>query len=285
MNFAQGIRSKIQSIKNTQKITRAMEMVAASKMRKAQERMNLSRPYAQRISEVIQHIAHSHTEYRHPYLIQRNVKRVGFIIVTTDRGLCGSLNTNLLKTVVAQMKVCTQNNQTFDLALIGRKAEAFFKRVGGNVLAQVDHIGDRPQMNDLIGVVATMLTQYQQQNIDQLFLAHNEFVSTMLQKPLVIQLLPITAQAQIKHHWDYLYEPEPKLLLDLVFQRYIESKVYQGVIENISSELAARMIAMKNATDNAGELINQLNLAYNKARQASITKELAEIVAGTEGTA
>ncbi len=283
MSFVQEIRSKIHSIKSTQKITRAMEMVAASKMRKAQERMNLSRPYAHRIQEVVTHIACSHSEYKHPYLCVRPITRVGFIVVTTDRGLCGSLNSNLLKTVLATMKDYARQSIAIDLSLLGRRGEAFFKRLGGHVVAHAEHLGDAPKLNDVLGVVTSMLELYRQKQLDRLFLAHNQCVNTMLQQPILLQLLPILPSTYSKkYYWDYLYEPDAKSLLELVFNRYIEASVYQGVLENIACEQASRMIAMKNATENAGALISELQLTYNKLRQAAITKELAEIVAGSD---
>lgn len=282
MAGAKEITTKIRSIKNTQKITRAMEMVAASKMRKAQDRMAVSRPYATKIRKVIGHLASSHTEYHHPYLKVRDIKRAGYMIVTSDRGLCGGLNANLLKTAILTMKEQHENNVDLDLCLIGTKAEAFFKRAGGNVVAKADHLGDAPQVTDLIGIVKVMLTAYDEGTLDSLFIVYNEFVNTMTQKPRVLQLLPIvtTEEKELDHYWDYLYEPEAKKLLDLLLTRYIESQVYQAVVENIACEQAARMVAMKNATENAGDLITNLQLAYNKARQAAITQELAEIVAG-----
>lgn len=282
MAGAKEINTKIRSIKNTQKITRAMEMVAASKMRKAQERMTVSRPYATTIRKVIGHLSTSHTEYHHPYLNVREIKRAGFMIVTSDRGLCGGLNANLLKTALLTMKELHQQNVALDLCLIGNKAEAFFKRVGGHVVAKADHLGDAPKVTDLIGIVKVMLTAYDEGTLDSLSIVYNEFINTMTQRPRVLQLLPIVAPAEkeLEHHWDYLYEPEAKKLLDMLLTRYIESQVYQAVVENLACEQAARMVAMKNATENAGELISTLQLAYNKARQAAITQELAEIVAG-----
>lgn len=282
MANAREINTKIRSIKNTQKITRAMEMVAASKMRKAQERMTVSRPYATKIRKVISHVASSHAEYHHPYLNVREVKRAGFIIVTSDRGLCGGLNANLLKTAISSMKELADKGIAIDLCLIGAKAESFFKRVGGNVVAQADHLGDAPKSTDLIGIVHVMLEAYDQGTLDSLHVVYNEFVSTMTQKPKVLQLLPIVAaqEKELAHYWDYIYEPGARELLTMLLKRYVESQVYQAVVENIASEQAARMVAMKNATENAGELITTLQLAYNKARQAAITQELAEIVAG-----
>ena len=276
------IRTQIKSVKNTQKITRAMEMVAASKMRKAQDRMAASRPYADQIRAVISHLAHAHPEYRHPYMEEREIKRVGFIIVSSDRGLCGGLNANLFKTALGSLKEWDDKGIEADLCLIGQKATGFFKRVGGKVTAQVQDLGDAPHAEDLIGNVKVMLDAYNEGQIDRLYLVFNEFVNTMTQTPNVEQLLPIQAEEldELKHHWDYLYEPEAKEVLDELLTRYVESLVYQGVVENIACEQAARMVAMKAASDNAGGLIDDLQLAYNKARQAAITQELSEIVAG-----
>ena len=276
------IRTQIKSVQNTQKITRAMEMVAASKMRKAQDRMAASRPYADQIRAVISHLAHAHPEYRHPYMEEREIKRVGFIIVSSDRGLCGGLNANLFKTALGSLKEWDDKGIEADLCLIGQKATGFFKRVGGKVTAQVQDLGDAPHAEDLIGNVKVMLDAYNEGQIDRLYLVFNEFVNTMTQTPNVEQLLPIQAEEldELKHHWDYLYEPEAKEVLDELLTRYVESLVYQGVVENIACEQAARMVAMKAASDNAGGLIDDLQLAYNKARQAAITQELSEIVAG-----
>lgn len=292
MPSARDIRSKIGSVKNTQKITRAMEMVAASKMRKAQEQMRLSRPYAEKIRSVVGHVAEGHVEYQHPFLEVREVKRVGYIIVSSDRGLCGGLNNNLFKKTIKALKQHHENNVDIDLCLIGRKAENFFRRVGGNVVAEKDHIGDSPSVVDLIGVVKVMLDAYIDGKIDELHICYNRFVNTMTQEPRVQQLLPLQKFAEdeessedLSHHWDYIYEPGAKELISAVLTRYIESQVYQAVVENIASFQAAQMIAMKNATENAGELIDELNLAYNKARQAAITRELAEIVSGADAVA
>ena len=283
MSIAKEVRSKISSIKNTQKITRAMEMVAASKMRKAQERMAHAKPYAKKILEVIGHVASSHMEYQHPYLLTRETKRIGYIVVTSDRGLAGGLNTNLLKTVITDIKAWREKNVEVSLCLVGTKAAGFFKRVGGKVLGQASHLGDAPTVNDLVGVVRIMLDAFLDGSIDILYLCSNEFINTMQQKPVIQQLLPVapSESPKLKHYWDYIYEPDnAKTLLEKLLTRYIESQVYRGVIENIASEQAARMVAMKSATDNAGELISDLQLIYNKARQAAITQELTEIVAG-----
>ncbi|OGT47157.1 MAG: F0F1 ATP synthase subunit gamma [Gammaproteobacteria bacterium RIFCSPHIGHO2_12_FULL_41_20] len=283
MAVAKEIRTKIRSIKNTQKITRAMEMVAASKMRKAQDRMERAKPYAQKIMQVISHVALSNTEYQHPFMQERDVRRVGFIVVSTDRGLCGGLNNNLIKTTLLRLKKWKDDGIDVDLCLLGSKASAFFKRVGGKVVAQATHLGDAPSVTDLIGVVKVMLDAYLERTIDALFICSNEFVNTMRQDPLIEQVLPLkpSEDTRLKHHWDYIYEPDsaPELL-DKLLKRYVESQVYRGVIENIACEQAARMIAMKNATENASDLIAELELVYHKARQAAITRELSEIVAG-----
>lgn len=284
MAGAKEIRNKIGSVKNTQKITSAMEMVAASKMRRAQDRMSASRPYAETMRKVIGHIAQGNLEYKHPYLIEREVKRVGYIVVSTDRGLCGGLNINLFKSALNEMKQWSAKGAKVDLALIGSKASNFFERHGAKVKAHVSGLGDNPSVNDLIGSVKVMLKAYDNGEIDRLYLVYNKFINTMVQQPKVDQLLPlpVTEDSKLnkKHHWDYLYEPDPKQLLDTLLIRYVESQVYQGVVENLASEQAARMVAMQAATDNAGNLINDLQLVYNKARQASITQELTEIVSG-----
>lgn len=283
MAVAKEIRTKIRSIKNTQKITRAMEMVAASKMRRAQERMRHAQPYAKKILQVIGHLANAHPEYHHPFLEKREIKRVGYIIVTTDRGLCGGLNANLLKTTIQNIKSWADKGVEITLCLIGTKAESFFKRVGGQVLGHATHLGDAPSVTDLVGVVKVMLDAYIANKIDALYLCSNDFINTMRQEPHVQQLLPVVSSGDetLHHHWDYIYEPDDsKILLNKILTRYIESQVYRGVIENIACEQAARMLAMKNATENAAELIDELEMAYHKARQASITRELTEIVAG-----
>lgn len=284
MAGAKEIRSKIGSIKNTQKITRAMEMVAASKMRKTQERMRASKPYASKIYDVIKHVAHASSEYRHPFLVERPVERVGVIVVTTDRGLCGGLNANLLREAARSVKKWQDEGKHLAFSIIGRKGKAFFKRTGGQVLAVTENLGDKPGLAQLIGSVKVMLDAYIAGEIDALHIISNEFVNTMSQKPELKQLLPLpkeTANTEtLGHHWDYIYEPDAKELLDALLERYIELQVYQAVVENIACEQAAKMIAMKSATDNAGELIKQFQLAYNKARQAAITQELAEIVGG-----
>lgn len=276
------IRSKISSIKNTQKITSAMEMVAASKMRKAQDRMQLGKPYSRRIRAVVGHIANATPEYKHIYFDARPVKRVGFIIVSTDRGLCGGLNINLFKKTVVAMKEWAEQGVEIDICVIGAKAGAFFKSYGGNVVASQRDIGDAPEVEDVIGSVRVMLDKFDNHEIDQLMIVNNVFVNTMTQQPTVQTLLPLqpSDDEDLQHHWDYLYEPDAKELLDGLLLRYIESQVYQAVVENAACEQAARMLAMKNATDNAGDLIEELELVYNKARQASITQELSEIVSG-----
>lgn len=283
MAIAKEIRLKIHSVKNTQKITKAMEMVAASKMRKTQDRMVRAIPYAKKILDVISHVALGHAEYQHPFMESREIKRAGYIIITTDRGLCGGLNSNLLKATVKSIKEGMDNGIEADLCLIGSKAMAFFKRIGGNVVAHKRDIGDAPSVSDLIGIVKVMLDAYLEKKIDALYLCSNEFVSTMRQEPRIQKVLPLTPSGneQLQHHWDYIYEPDnaPELL-DTLLTRYVESQVYRAVIENIACEQAARMLAMRNATDNAADLIASLQLAYNKARQAAITRELSEIVAG-----
>ncbi len=283
MSAAKEIRGKIRSIANTQKITRAMEMVAASKMRKAQDRMLRAQPYSVKILSVIGHLANGHAEYHHPYLENREMKRAGFIVVTTDRGLCGGLNSNLLRHTLQHIKKIKDQGADISLCLIGSKAESFFRRVGGDVLSYADHMGDAPSLSDLVGVVSVMLTAYTEGKIDALFLCSNAFVNTMKQTPTVQAILPVTPSIDEKseHHWDYIYEPDDaKQLLTLLLTRYIESQVYRGVIENIACEQAARMVAMKSATDNATDLMDDLHLVYHKARQAAITRELTEIVAG-----
>ncbi|PCJ24274.1 MAG: F0F1 ATP synthase subunit gamma [SAR86 cluster bacterium] len=276
------IRTKISSIKSTQSLTGAMEMVAASKMRKAQERMKLGKPYAHRIRSVIGHIANATPEYRHTYFDTREVKRVGYIIISSDRGLCGGLNINVFKAAVASMKEFNEKGVELDFAVIGGKAASFFKNYGGNVIAAVRGIGDAPEVADVIGSVKVMLEKFDNHEIDQLMIVSNTFINTMTQQPSVEQLLPLlpSEEEDLQHHWDYLYEPDAKELLDGLLLRYIESQVFQAVVENNACEQAARMVAMKSATDNAGDLIDELELIYNKARQAAITQELSEIAGG-----
>jgi len=278
------IRSKIASVKNMQKITSAMEKVAASKIRKAQKQMEASRPYAQRIRRVIGHLAHANPDYKHPFLIEREVKRVGYIVISTDRGLCGGLNANLFKRMIDEISQRQDEGVEVDLALVGAKAVAFFRRLGGNVIGTATHLGDRPTVNELIGSIKIMLDTYSEGKIDRLYLVHNEFVNSMTQSPEVVQLLPASGvgsdEADLQRRWDYIYEPDAGELLDDVLMRYIESQVYRGAVENFACEMAAKMMAMKSATDNAGDIIDELQLQYNKARQAAITQEISEIVGG-----
>ncbi|MEO0364093.1 MAG: F0F1 ATP synthase subunit gamma [Pseudomonadota bacterium] len=277
------IRTKIKSVKSTQKITRAMEMVAASKIRKAQAQMEASRPYAERIRRVVAHLSDANPEYRHPWLEAREIKRVGYIVVSSDRGLCGGLNVNLFKKLIGELADWESKGVEVDLALVGSKAVQMFNRLGGNVLATVTQLGDQPHMNDLLGLIKVMLDGYTDGSIDRLYLAHNEFVSAISQKPKMETLLPVAEldnDDELQQYWDYIYEPEPVELLDEILTRYIESQIYRGVVENFACEMAAKMVAMKSATDNAGDLIDSLQLQYNKARQASITQEISEIVGG-----
>ena len=276
------IRSQISSIQNTKKITKAMEMVAASKMRRAKERMEESRPYATKMRQVVGHLANGHLEYKHPYTVEReDVKRVGYIIISTDRGLCGGLNTNLFKAALQSIADHKEQGAEVDIAVLGGKALSAFRRYG--VVAERTQIGDKPEVADLIGTIKVMLDAYDEGKLDRLYLVENKFINSMTQTPEVTQLLPIAAAEQDKDvasHWDYLYEPESETVIDRLMVRYIESLVYQGVVENIACEMSARMIAMKSASDNAGSIIDDLKLAYNKARQASITQEISEIVSG-----
>ncbi len=295
------IRTQISSIKNTQKITSAMEMVAASKMRRVQERMAASRPYAEKMIDVVRHLADAHTEYRHPFLVEREVNRVGYIVVSSDRGLCGGLNTNVFKETMASMKKWHEQEKEIDICVIGSKAKAFFNRMGGNVISHTEQIGDDPSIEDLLGSVKVMLDDYNEGKIDRLFIVFNKFINTMTHQPIVGQLIPIGESQKENHghedkhvryhdyvdtsdrpnyHWDYLYEPDAEEVIDALLMRYIESLVYQSVVENVACEQGARMVAMKSATDNAGDMMDELELVYNKARQAAITQELSEIVAG-----
>ncbi|EWG98312.1 F0F1 ATP synthase subunit gamma [Halomonas sp. BC04] len=289
MAAAKEIRTQIGSIKNTQKITSAMEMVAASKMRKAQDLMRASQPYARQIRNVVSHIADANPEYRHDYMIERDAKRVGYIVVSTDRGLCGGLNHNLFKAVLRDAKAWRDKGAELDFCALGSKASGFFKSYGGNLVAAKSGLGESPEVEDLIGSVKVMLDAYDEGRLDRLFVVYNEFVNTMTQKPVVRQILPLSPDmgADADHDenkrpgsWDYLYEPDAKALLDSLLVRFIESQVYQSVVENGACEQAARMIAMKSATDNAGGLIDDLEMVYNKARQAAITQEISEIVGG-----
>ncbi len=282
MSGAKEIRSKIKSIKNTQKITKAMEMVAASKMRKAQDRMRATRPYAEKMRNVISHIGNAHAEIKHPFMIEREIKRVGYIVITSDRGLCGGLNVNLFKKTINDMKAHHDNGVEIDVVTVGRKAADYFKRQSANVVAQISQLGDKPRIDDLIGSVKVMLDAFSNGKVDALYLVNNEFVNTMTQQPEIQKLLPVSGsgEKELKHHWDYIYEPDSKEVLGGVLMRFIESQVYQGVVENIACEMSARMVAMKSATDNAGDIISNLETIYNKARQAAITQEISEIVAG-----
>jgi F-type H+-transporting ATPase subunit gamma len=282
MANAKEIRTQIKSIRNTAKITKAMEMVAAAKMRKAQDRMAASRPYAERIRTVIGHLMQARPDYRHPFMQEREAKRVGFIIVSTDRGLCGGLNGNLFRRTLREMREWQQKGVEIEICLIGRKAAQFFRRLDVNIVASIQDLGDIPHVRDLIGAIQVMLHGYSEGQLDRLFLVHNVFVNTMSQKPEVITLLPAQTEdvEQLQKYWDYIYEPSSTELIEGVLARYIESQVYRGAVENVACEMAARMVAMKSATDNAGKLIDGLQLAYNKARQAAITQELAEIVGG-----
>ncbi len=283
MAGAKEIRTKIKSIQNTQKITKAMEMVAASKMRRAQERMSQARPYADKMANVMAHLAQANLEYKHSFTQEREPKRVGFVIVSSDRGLCGGLNINLFRQVVNSMSEWRAKGVEIDATIIGKKGLGFFKRVGVNIVSEATQLGDRPQLADLIGAMKVMMDAFNEGKIDRLYLAHNGFVTTMTQQPKVDQLLPISApeaDERLDHYWDYLYEPDAREVIDGLMMRYVESLIYRGVVENIACEMAARMVAMKSASDNAGNLIDELQLVYNKARQAAITQEISEIVSG-----
>lgn len=293
MAIGKEIRDQIKSVSSTQKITSAMEMVAASKMRRTQERMEHSRPYSEKIAQVAQHVSQSNSEYEHPYLHVRDLTKVGVIVVSSDRGLCGGLNINLFRELIKKLQDWEQNNIESCFAVIGSKAKLFLSRIGKKPVAEVNHVGDTPNLNDFIGPVKVMLDKYKEGSIDHLLVVYNEFVNSMVQKPTIKQLLPIEAKHKgkefkidaslkldLSHHWDYIYEPDSKQVMDKLLGSYIESIVYQSVVENISCEQSARMVAMKSATDNAGELIDNLQLVYNKARQAAITSELADIVGG-----
>ncbi|MGB0864910.1 MAG: F0F1 ATP synthase subunit gamma [Granulosicoccaceae bacterium] len=282
MASAKEIRTKIKSIQNTQKITKAMEMVAASKMRRAQDRMTATKPYAQKMREMVAHIAAANSEYRHSYLVDRPVKRVGVIVVSTDRGLCGGLNVNLFKRALGVLREFEEQDIEVDVCLFGRKAGSYFKRLNCNIVAEASGLGDAPEINDIMGAISVMLQAHADGKIDQLLLIQNEFVNTMTQQSETVQLIPVKAPEDelASKHWDYIYEPDAKDVIDGVMTRYIESLVYQGVVENVACEMAARMVAMKSASDNAGTLIGELQLVYNKARQAAITQEISEIVGG-----
>ena len=276
------IRTKIASVKSTQKITKAMQMVATSKMRRAQERMRLARPYADKMRAVIGNLSQANPDYKHPFLVERPPQNIGVIVISTDRGLAGGLNANLFKQTLILLRDWQGKGAKVSLCLIGSKGTAFFRRLGLPILANVSGMGDKPHVADLIGSVKVMLDAYRGGTIDRLFLVNAQFVNTMTQRPNVEQLLPVEplAGADLQEHWDYIYEPDAAEILDGLLMRYIESQVYRGAVENVASEMAARMVAMKAATDNAGKLIGDLQLVYNKARQAAITKELAEIVGG-----
>lgn len=277
------IKSKIKSVQNTRKVTRALEMVSASKIRKAQDRMKASRPYARAMKQVIGHLAEAQSEFQHPFLVERqDVKRVGYLIVSSDRGLAGGLNNNLFRKLLGEIRKWQEQGVEVDVVTIGQKASVFFRRIKVNMLATVTHLGDAPQLEQLVGVIKILLDGYTEGNLDRVFLVYNDFVNTMTQRAAFDQLLPLPAgeESMARHDWDYLYEPDPETVLEHVLTRYVESLVYQAVLENVASEHAARMVAMKAASDNATKLIGELNLVYNKARQAAITQEISEIVGG-----
>jgi len=277
------IRTKIKSVQNTRKITKAMEMVAASKMRKAQERMRAARPYGEKIRNVAAHISHANPEYRHPFLVHRDtVQKVGIIIITTDKGLCGGLNTNIQRLALNQIKDWESEGETFEVCCIGNKGLGFMQRLGANVVSQVTQMGDRPTMEKMIGAIKVMLDGYTHDRFDRLVIFYTKFINTMKQEPVMEQLLPLSGErlGSPEGAWDYIYEPEPKIVLDQVLMRYVEAIIFQALSENMASEQSARMVAMKSASDNAGSVIDELTLIYNKTRQAAITKELSEIVGG-----
>ncbi len=282
MTAAKEIRKKIASIGNTQKITSAMEMVAASKMRRTQAKMREGRPYSDRMRQVIGHLAHSGPEYRHIYMQEREITRVGYLVVSSDKGLCGGLNVNLFRALVKDMASWNEQNVEIDLGLIGNKAQAFFRSFGGNVVAAISNLGEEPLLADLIGGIKVMLDAFEQERVDRVYVIYTVFVNTMTQQPTVRQLLPLEPEdsEELKHRWDYIYEPDAKELIEGLMARFIESQVYQAVVEHTACEQAAKMVAMKAATETAGEMIDELQLLYNNARQASITQELSEIVAG-----
>ncbi|KOE62225.1 F0F1 ATP synthase subunit gamma [Aggregatibacter actinomycetemcomitans] len=285
MAGAKEIKTKIASVQSTQKITKAMEMVATSKMRKTQDRMAASRPYSETIRNVISHVSKASIGYKHPFLVEREVKKIGVLVISTDRGMCGGLNVNLFKAALNQIKDWKAQNAATELGLIGSKGISFFRSLGFNVKGQLSGLGDNPALEELIGVANAMFDAYRNGEIDAIYIAYNKFINTMSQKPVIQQLVPLPEMendhlSERQQAWDYIYEPDPKVLLDSLLVRYLESQVYQAVVDNLASEQAARMVAMKAATDNAGNLINDLRLVYNKARQASITNELNEIVAG-----
>jgi F-type H+-transporting ATPase subunit gamma len=277
------IKTKIKSVQNTRKVTRALEMVSASKIRKAQERMKASRPYARLMKQVIGHIAQANSEYVHPFLVERaQIKRIGYVIVSTDRGLCGGLNSQLFRRILADMRGWQDKGVEIEVVCIGQKATAFFRRLKLDMVGSVTHLGEKPQVEQLIGVIKVMLDGYSDGRLDRVFLCYNDFINTMAQRPMQDQLLPLppSQTLETRHDWDYIYEPSAEAVLDDVLKRYVESLVYQAVLENLASEHAARMVAMKAASDNATKLIGTLNLIYNKARQAAITQEISEIVGG-----
>jgi F-type H+-transporting ATPase subunit gamma len=282
MAVGKEIRTQINSVKSTQKITSAMEMVAASKMRKAQDRMSSSRPYAEKMRQVIAHLSQAHPEYKHPYTLDREIRRIGYIVISSDRGLCGGLNSNLFRRLVKEIVDHQKNGIEVTFCTIGTKAQGFFTRFGGEILGQAAHLGDAPRLEDLIGTVKVMLDTFDAGELDQINVAFNSFVNTMTQEPTIEQLVPIAPadEKELRHHWDHIYEPDSKEVLDGLLTRYVESLVYQSVVENAACEQSARMVAMKAATDNAGNLIDELELIYNKARQAAITQEISEIVGG-----
>jgi len=287
MSGAKEIRTKIKSIQNTKKITKAMEMVAASKMKKVQDSMSRSRPYSEKIKDVIKNVGEGVLEYKHPYVVSRDEKNIGVIIISTDKGLCGGLNVNLFKHFVKHLLEFKDKKIGVKAVIVGKKAEIFAKRVGLNVIGSITNLGDKPQVSDLLGIIKIIIDTYMSKDVDAVYLLYNKFINTMSQCPIYEKVIPIQRTVfgdnnTKRKYWDYLYEPEPEKLLELLMKRYIESLVYQAVVENIACEQAARMVAMKSATDNAGELINTFKLMYNKARQASITQELSEIVAGAE---
>ncbi len=285
MSGAKEIRTKIKSVQNTQKITSAMEMVAASKMRSAQARMERARPYSDKIRNVIANLAKADPEYRHPFMAERDVKRVGFVVITSDRGLCGGLNSNLFRMLLPKLRECEDQKLDVDVCAIGNKGVQFVSRLNTNMVAQATHLGDSPHIADLVGTIKVMLDAYREGTLDQLVLVYNRFINTMSQEPRLQTLLPLPElpeheSGSPEHSWDYIYEPNAEQVLDELMQRYVESLVYQAVVDNIASEQAARMVAMKSASDNAGSMIDDLQLVYNKARQAAITTELTEIVSG-----
>lgn len=276
------IRTKIGATKNTQKITRAMQMVAASKLRRTQQIMEASRPYAERIRTVIGHLNEANPDYKHPFLQTREIKRVGYIVISTDRGLCGSLNVNAFRSMLGELRKWSDQGTEVDICLIGAKGMSYFRRLKTNIVAATSHVGEKPKVADLVGAITSMTEAYEKGEIDRLFLVHNLFVNTMSQTPEVTTLLPVEPidRDELQAHWDYIYEPDASELLDNVLNRYVESQVYRAVVENVACEMAAKMVAMKSATENAGKFIDQLQLDYNKARQAAITQEIAEIVGG-----